>query len=216
MKLHTSTLVMLMLGSVCSGAAGGAASTYYFSRVVVSDGQEIPTGAQLQISGPDGGLAIFHTDAADGEAFMLQGGPLYEGAAIQKSMSVSTIPVHRDPLNGWWVTRYNTGYMQDGTYRDDIALQICGGQGIAIKAPNPKGLNCPGRGRTVVYGDVEIRGRLVVHGQTLAGDDDAYQQQPPEASGLSLTATACATPKPGADWTCYNGGWLPPGMIGGR
>jgi hypothetical protein len=34
----------------------------------------------------------------------------------------------------------------------------------------------------------------------------------PSAPSTPQTAGACTTIKPGPDWTCYAGGWLPPGM----
>src|SRR5690606_18028620 len=39
---------------------------------------------------------------------------------------------------------------------------------------------------------------------------------PPSAPGTPSTpapSVPCTTPRPGASWTCYNGGWLPPGIV---
>lgn len=157
--------------------------------IVGTDRAWPPTGTNLEVHGPgnDGGMAVVaHGTNPRDETFYMSA--QQNGAGVyRKSMSISTVNADPDPTVGYYVTRYNTTYSDTGLQRDDLAMQVFGGHGVAFFAPDSTPQSAPGKGVLKVHGDVQI------HDINVAQAIAELQKRVAvlEAGGLTTT---CATP----------------------
>lgn len=162
--------VAMILSASVSGAAAGAAvqwtSIYLGHRIHVGDNTPAQTAAQIQAVGQEGGLAAVSYDPL-AEVYLVGFQQLNGTSGLQKNFSISTVVADPDPGNGYFVTRFNTGYMVNGKQVDNVQWKICGGHGSVWNSPRPKAQDCPGNGRLLLMGDVHIRGSLTVNGTRL-------------------------------------------------
>lgn len=153
---------------------------------------EPDSGAQLEVSGVDGGVTI----TATGQPFQSEAFLMHRQRGVdqnfRKSFSLSTNMANADLQNGNFITRYNTTYTVDGVQQDDLAIQQCGGHGVVFFAPYALDAHyCPGVHVMRVMGTLDVNGVNVQ-------DEMAAQKARIVALEARLAAvTTPASPTPG-------------------
>jgi hypothetical protein len=150
-----AVLGMLLLGAVGARAQDPVPTEFHVGERAAD---EPDSGAQLEVSGVDGGVTITATGQPyQSESFIMYRNRGFDGL-FRKSASLSVNMGGNVPGKEFYISRWNVTYTEDGWQHDDLAIQVCGGKGVVLFAHYTDPSFCPGRNVFRVNGTLDVNG----------------------------------------------------------